>query len=127
MKIILLFFLSFGCNLFAQDSEWNYIGTGTDKTKYYFKINSENTAWTKEESKETVYFVKNLKKTIDGYHLSLWKFDCDEKQIGIVQKNTYSKDGKLIDNISLKSYEVEMDYVVPDSIGESLIKSFCEK
>ena len=29
--------------------------------------------------------------------------------------------------ISLKSYEVEMNYVVPDSIGESLIKSFCDK
>ncbi len=128
MKIFFLsFFLICSSNLIAQNNEWIFIETGADNTKYFFKQNTEKTAWTKAESQETIYFDKDIKKTIDGYHLSLWKYDCDERQIGIIQKNTYTKNGKLVNSFTLKSYEIEMNYVVPDSIGESLINSFCQK
>jgi hypothetical protein len=127
MKTVLLLFIVFiGENLTAQ--EWQYIATSSDGTEYYFKPNSSKTGWIKQVSAKTDYFPKELKgqkKTINGYNICLWKFDCDEKQIGLIQKNTYSSNGEVVDSIIIKDYNIEMLYVVPDSTGERLLKAFC--
>lgn len=39
---------------------------------------------------------------IDGYQINLWQYDCDEKQIGIVQLTTYDKLGKVVGSYSKK-------------------------
>lgn len=130
MKSLFLFCSLFLSNyLFSQTEEWKYIGLdGKGNSTYYYKSNSKNTGWIKIESKETIYFDENQnEKKIDGYQLILWKFDCEEKQIGVIQSITYDKNSKVLSSINLKSYEIEMFYIVPNSVGELFFKSFCSE
>lgn len=116
-KILLLFALLISCNiLFAQKSEWKLIAEGADSTMYYYKPNTKNTAWIKG--------VKAKRKD-DEYYITLYQFDCEERKIGAVQDITY-KNGKVLNNVVLKSYEIEMGYVIPESIGETLLLYFCQ-
>lgn len=129
MKSLLLFTaVAFSNCLFSQTNDWKYLGKNdSEKTIFYFKPNSNDTGWIKSESPETVYYDKNQKKVIDGFTLNLWRFDCEERQIGLVQSIIYSKNSKLLQSIFLKDYEVEMNYVIPESNGEAFLKAFCEE
>ena len=49
-KIIAFFILAF-ISINAQQEDWTYITT-LQETDYYYKLNSYNTAWTKEISKK---------------------------------------------------------------------------
>ncbi|WP_366940736.1 hypothetical protein [uncultured Chryseobacterium sp.] len=40
--------------------------------------------------------------------------------------NTYSKKGKLLNNISMNEYLVDMNYITPDSVGEVIFEVLCE-
>ena len=99
------------------------------ETDYYYKLNSYNTAWTKEISKKTKYYPTRSEtpRIIDGYQINLQKFDCSEKKMGIIQITTYSKSGKVLKTSKSTDYYVEMNYVIPDSLGESLLNAFCSK
>lgn len=102
--------------MFSQD--WEEILMGND-SKYYYKPNTDKTGWIKEVSDKTAYYSTNKaqsKKIIDGYKIILYKFDCSEKQIGILQMTTYSKSGKVLKTTKINEYLVEMDYVIPESI-----------
>ena len=125
MKTILfLFVILFGENLVAQ--EWKYITTGTDGTEYYYKPNTSKNAWIKQVSSKTTYYSKaGLKKTVDGYSITLWKFDCEEKKIGLVQCSTYNTNGETLNTVTFKDYEIEFTYPIPGSTGESMINAFC--
>lgn len=123
-KFLFITTLLIGANLFAQD--WEYITSGEDNNKFYYKPNTDDTAWIKEVSEKLVTYDKD-QKTIDGYRLTLYKFDCSKRQIGGIQIITYSKSGKMLKTYTLPEYSVQMNYVVPESIGESILNSFCEK
>ena len=132
MKKILLLFLinSIYFQFYGQEREWQYITTDSENREFYFKSNSYNTAWTKEVSSKITYFPDNKiqnKKIIDGYQITLYKFSCSEKKLGVGQITTYSKMGTALKTSRLDEYEIEMDYVIPDSIGEELLESFCNK
>lgn len=126
-RFLLLMTLLCGADLFSQD--WREIAIGND-SKYYYKPNNDKTGWIKEVSEKLVYYSANTdksKKIIDGYQISLYKFDCSEKQIGILQMTTYSKSGNVLKTLKINEYLVEMNYVIPDSIGEGMLDSFCYK
>lgn len=127
-KFLIIAAILIGANLFAQD--WEYITSGEKNNKFYYKPNTDDTAWIKEVSNKLSYYETNKeqsKKIIDGYQITLYKFDCSKKQIGGIQLITYSKSGKVLKTYTFPEYLIEMNYVVPDSIGESLLKSFCKK
>lgn len=126
----LLFLNIFVCQIYGQTTEWKYITTDSAKREYYFKKNSHETAWTKEVSKTIVYFTGDKmqdEKVVDGYQINLYKFGCSDKKIGIVQVSTYSKSGEVLKTTKIKDDLVEMNYVLPDSVGESFLQSFCSK
>ena len=128
MKKILLLLSLLICTLsYAQD--WKLIFEADD-VAYYYKPNTENTAWIKSVSDKTEYYPTRTSKTskyVDGYRLTLWKFDCYSKQIGLIQVNVYSKEGKLMSKMSEQEYLVDLEYVTPDSIGEGFYSAFCLK
>ena len=108
--------------------EWKYIIKSADGTEYYYKPNTSKTAWVKQVSSKTSYYSKEekgQKKIVDGYHVCLWKFDCEEKKIGLAQQNTYNTNGEVLSAITFKEYDIEMIYPNPDSIAENLINAFC--
>lgn len=123
-RTTILFFLL--TSLFAYSQDWEQIGEN-DSGKYFYKPYTKNTAWVKKISDKIEYFVDSpiKPKIVDGYQLVLWKFDCDDKKIGILQINTYTAHEKLLQSRNVPSYLMKMDYVTPDSIGEIYIETFC--
>jgi len=127
-NILLLSTLIFCCNVYSQTEEWQYLGEQSNGTGYYYKSNSEDKAWIKTESPQLEYFNKEgQKKHVDGYQVTLWQFDCADKQIGIVQATAYDKMGNFLSSLSFKSYEINMMYVNPDSVGEVYLRAFCQR
>lgn len=125
----ILFLITFLATSFcySQVKDWEFILKSENST-YYYKPNNNRTAWVKVVSEKTKYYPKEIypkAKTIDGYVMILWKFDCDEQKMGIVKSTTYSKDGNSLDNFSEDEILVKMDYVNPDSVGEALLNTFC--
>ena len=116
-----LFIFSFS---YAQD--WKFIFENTTDT-FYYKPNTDNTAWIKVISGKTEYYPKTSTglKIIDGYVLTLWKFDCENKKAGLIQWNVYSKEDTLLATLKQNRYLVEMAYAIPDSVGDGFFGAFC--
>ena len=78
-------------------------------------------------SVKTEYYPKNSTglKVIDGYTLTLWKFDCEHKKTGLIQWNVYSKEDNLLTSLKQNQYLAEMAYAIPDSVGEGFFGVFC--
>ena len=126
MKQTLLFLLIvFSIKTYSQN--WEQI-LQTEQEEYFYKPNTRNTAWVKVVSEKTEYTSEKTLKNeiIDGYKMILWKFDCYEKKLGIIQAIIYSKDGKPLDSFKQNEILVEMDFVVPETVGEKLLYIFCE-
>ena len=127
-NILLLVTVFLSGHLFSQTEEWLKLGTDTEKTTYYYKPHSNNKAWIKMESPQLTYYDNDGKsKTTDGYQLNLWIYDCDEKQLGLIQMITYDKSGNVLQTLNLKSFEIELRYVIPNSLGENFLQAFCKK
>lgn len=122
--LLLLSIISFS-NSYSQ--KWEPL-FDSEKGSYYYKANTDDTAWTKLVFEKIEYYSSKTRKSeiVDGYKMTLWKFDCEKKKLGIIQAIVYSKDGKSLDSFSQNEVLVEMNYVIPESIGERLLWSFCE-
>lgn len=125
-KILLLLSLLVFSLSYAQD--WKTISLDDEETVFY-KYNTDDTAWFKTVSEKTEYYAKNSKvaKIVNGYTLALFKFDCDNKKMGLLQMNVYSKEGKLLDHFEMNEILAEMSYVVPETVGERYFNEFCNK
>ena len=128
MKKILLLLSLFTFSL-SYSQDWKLLFESKEGS-YYYKPNTENTGWIKLVSDKTVYYQKNDRvnsKTVDGYTMILYKFDCQSKKIGVIKSTVYSKNGEVLDNYKKNEVLVDMDYVDPESKAERLLSSFCGK
>lgn len=124
LLILLFFTFSFG---YSQDWKFMY---EQDGETFYFKLHNDELAWIKIVSDNIEYYLNKTtekKSYVDGYQLQLWKFDCRAKKLGVVQQTIYSKDGKVLSTYEVEDYMVNMTYVIPDSLGEGMIRFFCEE
>lgn len=127
MKKILFLLSLFVCTLsYAQD--WKLVFEADDVV-YYYKPQTKNTAWIKEVSDKTEYEPEDSLETkvVKGYVVTLWKFDCAEEKIAPLHINTYSYDGKLLQEVQNEVEETEMFFVVSDTVGERFFGEFCGK
>tara|TARA_R110000850_G_scaffold245318_1_gene370200 strand:+ start:329 stop:712 length:384 start_codon:yes stop_codon:yes gene_type:complete len=124
-QTLVLVLIVFSIKTYSQN--WEQI-LQTEQEEYFYKPNTQNTAWIKIVSEQTEFISEKTqkKKIIDGYKMILWKFDCNGKKIGVIQAIIYSTDGKSINSFKQNEILVEMDYVVPETIGEKLLDIFCE-
>jgi len=124
-QFLVLFLIVFSIKTYSQN--WEQI-LKTEQEEYFYKPNTHNTAWVKVVSDKTEYLSDKTQKAVivDGYKMVLWKFDCRQKQIGIIQALVYNKDGEALDSFKLNEVLVNMEYVVPETIGETLLYKFCE-
>lgn len=77
------------------------------------------------------YWVKQLTKTYkDEYYkssLTLYKIDCKEGMLGIVQATEYEANGTVkYSSPTWEDYLVSMSYATPDTVGEALVESVCK-
>lgn len=123
-KILLLLSLLLFSISYAQD--WKFLFKEPNKT-YYYKPNTKNTAWIKIVSNKIEYYQSRVLKSVDGYKLMLYKFQCDPKKIGIKQIIVYSKKGKLMRNMAEKDHLIEMSNVTPKTNAELFLNVFCKE
>lgn len=124
-----LLFLSFFTFSFCYSQDWKLLFETKEGT-YYHKPNTDKTAWVKLVSDKTVYYSKDDRfnsKTVDGYTIILYKFDCSLKKIGVIKSTAYSKAGDELDSYKRDERIVEMDYVDPESKSEKLLLTFCNR
>ncbi|WP_374442729.1 hypothetical protein [Epilithonimonas sp.] len=124
MKNIFTFFFII-LSILEYSQNWKLISTEDDKAIYY-KPNTYDTAWIKTASEKTEYYLKNSKiaKITKGYILTPFKFDCVDKKMGLLQMNVYSKAGKLLNHFEEKEIPVDMNYVIPETLGEKIFLCF---
>lgn len=77
------------------------------------------------------YWVKQLTKTYkDEYYkssLTLFKIDCKEGMLGIIQATEYEANGTVkYSSPTWEDYLVSMSYATPDTVGEALVESVCK-
>lgn len=96
---------------------------------FFYKPNTTNTGWIKVFSNQTEYHLKNIVnvQVTDGYTLTLWKFDCENRKIATLQINVYSKTGGLLQSVINDESSSKTKYVIPDSAGEGFLNAFCNK
>lgn len=111
---------------FSYSQDWKFLFKEPNKT-YYYKPNNENTAWIKIVSNKIEYYQSGVLKSVDGYKLMLYKFQCDSSKIGLKQIIVYSKKGKLMIKMTEKDKLVDMQQVPKTSIAEIFLNGFCNK
>ncbi len=109
---------------FSYSQDWKFLFKEPNKT-YYYKPNNENTAWIKIVSNKIEYYQSGVLKSVDGYKLMLYKFQCDSSKIGLKQIIVYSKKGKLMIKMTEKDKSVDMQQVPKTSIAETFLNVFC--
>jgi hypothetical protein len=117
MKKILLLLSLFTFSL-SYSQDWKHLFE-TESETYYYKPNTSETAWVK-----TIFKRQRSSEWLTEYEITHWKFDCNSRKLGVISQTLCSKDGKVVDSAKIK--ETVMDYVIPDSKGEKLLKVFCE-
>jgi hypothetical protein len=114
-------FSLFGTSAFA--SSWNYLLTiSNDDMEYFFDAESVNK--TKEVVNLWAKTVQTDKAQDDGswsvaYN---WKLNCAKRTIQLMGWSTYDSTGKFIKSYSTPNTE---NPVIPDSVGESVLKVAC--
>lgn len=126
MKKQLLLLSLFFCTI-CSAQEWQYL-TESNTAVYYYKLNSDKTAWVKAVSETTNYYVSNddiRPTTIDGYTVYLYKFSCTSRKVGIIKKIVYAKDGKPLSSESTDEFLADMEPVKPNSVAEEMLFQCC--
>jgi hypothetical protein len=126
----LLFSFCLAPQVYAADG-WIYLGSTIDK-EYGVYLNYPNIkeqeylgktyvlAWTKW------VIVTDLTRdglSVGDYRMELDRYDCSEQKTGTVSVTNY-KNGKMLGKTYNATY-INMEYSIPDSIGEQVLKAVC--
>jgi len=107
----------------AAAATWNYISAGNDRTLYFFDADTVErspgnvTLWVKT--------VQTRQPDTDGSWASAlrWKLNCSARTIQTLAWSTYNNSGEFISSNNNPS---KPQPVIPDSIGEAVLKIACE-
>jgi hypothetical protein len=108
----------------AHASTWNFALVGDDEVRYFF----DSDTVVKTRDRNILMWVKTVKTTkaySDGsWSIAYrWKINCSKKTLQTLAWSSYGNDGKFIRSGSTLGVEEE---VVPDSVGEAMLKIACE-
>lgn len=122
MKKLLFFFFILPISFYGQ--KW-VLSLEENNNKTYISNSIEpEYVWVKHVSKRIEFYVGNAKKFIDGYKILRYKYDCKNRAIGIGRIIIYDKSGNIVKQSGSDDL-IELDSVVPDSIGEDLLNDIC--
>jgi hypothetical protein len=71
-----------------------------------------------------VEFTEDNKKTLSFYSMELTEFDCSKEMIRRMAFTQYSEKG---DMTSFSNSANSWEYIIPDSIGETLLRFVCKQ
>lgn len=99
---------------------WKVAATSANKEYYLMKPLRGDKFWVKQLSKSNkgAYYKASL---------TLYKIDCKEGMLGIVQTTEYEINGDVAYSSPTRDdIIVSMSYAAPDTIGEALVESACK-
>ena len=114
---------------FASAEDWYKISSSNESHLY---LNLPSVKEKKQYSQTLVQgWIKSViynDLTQDGlavgdHYMSLYQVDCNEQKFGLVTETKY-KNNKVLGQ-SYQPYSVNMQYAIPDTIGEGIIESLC--
>lgn len=138
MKSLILSFITVFAGLISYSQDWVLAGSDKEDNNWYVKSSyvkkeesilgdEEIRIWIKKEWKK-----KTIKKAGKSYtytnakELMLVVADCENQRLKFVSSTVYNSEGKVVDNWKRQDFEQEWTDVVPDSVGEGLLKKICE-
>lgn len=123
----------------SESDRWQYVTTSTDDSVYFVdtetlrssssSFDSYKTAWIKiNHSNNKKKFVKNartklLTKIVEEKQLYYVK--CESRQIALMSYAEYSRSGSVLSSGS--DYSPTYRAVIPETIGEEILKSACDR
>jgi len=126
IKKISILALLITINFYYSQKTWLPVITSFEpEVKTFMALNTSNTIWIKTVSKNIGYYTAKGKKVTEGNKLVLYKVDCSNRKLGILQIAVYDVNGKILDSTKFEDYNVEMDYVIPDTVGEIYLDTYC--
>jgi hypothetical protein len=110
---------------YSQEEKTDWIDVyESERETMKYQMYTKNTAWF-----ETVY--KNNDEKHEGEivrrELHLYKFDCDKKLWGVLSWIRYNDDSEIIVESQVKEFQVDMDYLVPNSNASQFYKCICNR
>ena len=114
----------------ALASDWVLISSGPNIGDVSVDVSSATsvaesiTIWEKWDFK-ALKVKKTLKDRTISERKSRVTYNCKDKTFGIIQTVYYDSDGSVIDTVVNFSYSAP-NSVVPDTIGEQIMKSVCK-
>lgn len=130
-SIIILIMLSFSSIIFSQ--EWVLVRTTSNGNQFYVrdkpvkKRGNIITIWTKTTG-ENIKTIKDGNELIlkNGYFLQLNDYDCENLRSKLLSVVYYDSEGNVVKSIDSKDFLTEWTYIIPETIGETIINKVCE-
>ncbi|WP_040282489.1 hypothetical protein [Psychroserpens damuponensis] len=128
IKRLLLITISFFAFSYSFSQEWQLINNELDGSETYIRQHTSNSAWIKRTKQDVPldYDKYGFNKINEGYTVILFRFDCRSLKLGVLVSVYYNNEGEVKHSQQYEDYEVNMNYAVPDSLGEFWLKTFCE-
>ena len=107
----------------ALSATWNYSGVGNDDANYFF--DQDTVAKTGDTVMVWMKSVQTRNLDTDGSWATAykWRINCAKRTMQTLTASAYEKNGKFINSLSTPGREEE---VIPDSLGEGILKIACE-
>ncbi|WP_109441885.1 surface-adhesin E family protein [Acinetobacter haemolyticus] len=126
-KIFLLCGLLTSSISFGADWKYAAIGAQNDRAIY---VDSSQYIYDKKNNTVKAWFKTVSYKDLEGSETytkskNLYQFSCLDNKIKLLAYVNYSKDGSVISSGSQESKSVKFDFVIPDTIGESMWRVAC--
>lgn len=128
-KLFLVIFMFVLCSLGkAQDDRWTFISSteGADNVTKFWYVDNTSLKYSSNYGVKTCYawiktvFLGDEKR---DYIIAYWLYNCDDKSSTTLRATVYFHDKSFFDyeNFSDKKY------IIPDSIGETILNYVCSK
>jgi hypothetical protein len=126
--------------------EWKFVSATKD---YIFEVNKEPVSikngivkiWTRNRITPYFSIIKKIREQTGKknnpynkdfsrylYDKNLYEYDCDEKKFRLLSGTEYDEENDVIATWESKSSENgEWSYVIPETVGESVLKYVCQR
>src|SRR6478672_5428294 len=136
-KLLIITFFILSLNAFSQ----NWVEVTKDKfgNKYYIKSsiiskggNFGNNSIIKIWTKQTVNKISDQRSKgkgkvyLNAYMLILMEFDCENLKSRTLSQTAYSSKGAIIGENNVNENFSDWNYIIPDSVGETIFQKVCE-
>jgi hypothetical protein len=98
------------------------------RTSEFGKDDATLKIWTKHTVKKITVKRSKTKNQVylNAYIIELMEYDCGNSKSRVLSRTVYSAKGGVIANNDIDPNFSDWEYIIPDSVGETMIKDVCD-